>query len=130
MKYRFAGGGPYTPFNMAASQLNFATTGTGVLDFTNLNTLRLINFNQFDIRIDKKIYFKRATLDLYLDVTNAAAFPNPSLPSYSFQRTADNSGFETTDGQPLKQDGSNGIPVLLNDQSSLVTPSLGFIFEF
>jgi hypothetical protein len=130
MKYRFAGGAPYTPFDTTASRLNFASIGTGVLDFTNLNTLRLINFNQFDIRIDKKIYFKRATLDLYLDVTNAAAFPNPSLPNYSFKRTEDNSGFETTDGQALKQDGSNGIPVLLNDQSSLVTPSLGFIFEF
>jgi hypothetical protein len=130
IKYRFAGGAPYTPFDSTASRLNFASTGTGVLDFTKLNSERLINFNQFDIRIDKKIYFKRATLDLYLDVTNAAAFPNPSLPSYSFKRTDDNSSFETTDGQPLKQDGSNGIPVLLNDQSSLVTPSLGFIFEF
>jgi hypothetical protein len=110
--------------------LNFATTGTGVLDFTKLNTERLINFNQFDIRIDKKIYFKRATLDLYLDVTNAAAFPNPSLPNYSFKRTADNSGFETTDGQPLKQDGSNGKQVILNDQSATPIPSLGFIFEF
>lgn len=130
MKYRFAGGGPFTPFNMEASQLNFATTGTGVLDFTKLNSERLINFNQFDIRIDKKIFFKRATLDLYLDVTNATAFPNPSLPSYSFERKDDNSDFKTTDGSPLKQDGSNGIPVLINDQSSLVTPSLGFIFEF
>jgi len=130
MKYRFAGGAPYTPFDSTSSRLNFATTGTGVLDFTNLNTSRLINFNQFDIRIDKKIYFKRATLDLYLDVTNALAFPNPSLPSYSFKRTEDNLGFETTDGQPLKQDGSNGKQVILNDQSSLVTPSLGFIFEF
>jgi len=130
IKYRFAGGAPYTPFDMAASQLNFATTGTGILDYTQLNTLRLINFNQFDLRIDKKIYFKRATLDLYMDVTNAAGFSNPSLPNYSFKRNADNSGFETTDGQALKQDGSNGIPVLLQDQSALVTPSIGFIFEF
>jgi hypothetical protein len=130
MKYRFSGGAPYTPFDMAASQLNFATTGTGILDYTQLNTLRLINFNQFDIRVDKKIYFRRATLDLYLDVTNAAKFQNPQLPSYSFKRTEDNSGFETTDGQALKQDGSNGIPVLLQDQSALVTPSIGFIFEF
>ncbi len=130
MKYRFAGGGPYTPFDMPASQLNFATTGTGILDYSQLNTLRLINFNQFDIRIDKKIYFKRSTLDLYIDVTNAAKFRNPSLPNYSFKRTEDNSGFQTTDGQALKQDGSNGIPVLLKDESALVTPAIGFIFEF
>jgi hypothetical protein len=130
MKYRFSGGAPYTPFDMAASQLNFATTGNGVLDFNQLNTARLINFNQFDFRIDKKFYFKRSTLDLYLDVTNLLGFANPQLPSYAFKRNADNSGFETTDGQDLKQDGSNGIPVILQDQSALTTPAIGFIFEF
>jgi outer membrane receptor for ferrienterochelin and colicin len=130
LKYRFSGGGPYTPFDMIASQQNFATTGTGVLDYSQLNTLRLINFNQFDFRLDKKIYFKRSTLDLYIDVINALGFSNPSLPNYSFKRTDNNDGFLTTDGQELRADGSNGIPVILNDQSSLTTPSIGFIFEF
>ncbi|NBV14880.1 MAG: TonB-dependent receptor, partial [Sphingobacteriia bacterium] len=57
LKYRFAGGNPYTPFDMVESQRNFLTTGAGVLDFARLNTLRLQNFNQFDFRIDKKINF-------------------------------------------------------------------------
>jgi hypothetical protein len=130
LKYRFAGGAPYTPFDMALSQQNFLTAGVGVLDFTQINTQRLIDFNQFDIRIDKKFYYKRSTLDLYIDLVNAFAFPNPTLPNYSFKRNEDNSGFETTDGQPLKQDGSNGVPVLLQDNSSIITPSIGFIFEW
>ncbi|MEZ5174523.1 MAG: hypothetical protein R2850_13710 [Bacteroidia bacterium] len=130
LKYRFAGGAPYTPFDMTLSQLNFPTTGTGVLDYTQLNSNRLINFNQLDIRIDKKFYYKRSTLDLYIDLVNAFGFPNPSLPNYSFKRTEDNSSFETTDGQPLQQDGSNGIPVILQDNSAIVTPSIGFIFEW
>lgn len=130
IKYRFSGGAPYTPFDLLASQQNFATTGVGVLDFSQLNTQRLINFNQFDFRLDKKIYFKRSTLDLYIDVINALGFANPSLPNYSFKRTDNNDGFLTTDGQELRADGSNGIPVILNDQSSLTTPSIGFIFEF
>lgn len=130
LKYRFSGGAPYTPFDLIASQQNFATTGTGVLDFSQLNTLRLINFNQFDFRLDKKIYFKRSTLDLYIDVINALGFANPSFPNYAFKRTDNNDGFLTTDGQELRQDGSNGIPVILNDQSALTTPSIGFIFEF
>lgn len=130
LKYRFAGGAPYTPFDMALSQQNFPTAGVGVLDFTQINTQRLIDFNQFDIRIDKKFYYKRSTLDLYIDLVNAFAFPNPTLPNYSFKRNDDNSGFETTDGQPLKQDGSNGVPVLLQDNSSIITPSIGFIFEW
>ncbi len=46
MKYRFAGGSPYTPFNLEASQLNYASLGTGVLDYSRLNTGRLKAFNQ------------------------------------------------------------------------------------
>jgi hypothetical protein len=130
LKYRFAGGAPFTPFDPVASQLNFPTSGVGVLDFSRLNTERLINFNQFDIRVDKKINFKRATLDLYIDVINALAFANPSFPNYTFRRTDDNSGFLTTDGQALQADGSNGIPLISQDQSALVTPAIGFIFEF
>jgi hypothetical protein len=130
LKYRFAGGAPFTPFDPVASQLNFPTAGVGVLDFSQLNSQRLINFNQFDVRFDKKINFKRATLDLFIDVINAFGFANPNFPNYTFKRTPDNSNFQTTDGQALRPDGSNGIPVILQDQSSLVTPTIGFIFEF
>lgn len=130
LKYRFAGGAPFTPFDPELSQLNFPTTGVGVLDFNQLNTQRLLDFNQFDFRLDKKFYFKRATLDLFMDITNAFGFANPALPNYSFKRNEDNTDFETTDGQPLKPDGSNGIPVILQDNSALVTPAIGFIFEF
>jgi outer membrane receptor for ferrienterochelin and colicin len=65
LKYRFAGGAPFTPFDPVASQLNFPTSGVGVLDFSQLNTERLINFNQFDIRVDKKINFKRRNNRVY-----------------------------------------------------------------
>lgn len=130
LKYRFAGGAPFTPFDPELSRLNFATSGVGVLDFNRLNTERLINFNQVDVRVDKKFNFKNTTLDLYIDVVNALAFANPSFPNYTFKRTSDNSGFETTDGMPLRPDGSNGIPFILQDNSAIVTPAIGFIFEF
>lgn len=129
-KFRFAGGTPFTPFDTAASRFSFATSGQGVLDFSRLNTERLINFSQFDIRVDKKFYFKKSTLDLYIDIQNLLRALSPALPNYTFKRNADNSGFETTDGQALTPDGSNGIPVILLDQSPLAFPGIGFIFEF
>jgi hypothetical protein len=129
-KFRFAGGAPYTPFDTVASRFSFATTGQGVLDFNRLNTERLINFSQLDIRFDKKFYFRRSTLDIFIDIQNAMRAPNPDIPDYSFKRKADNSDFETTDGQSLKPDGSNGIPVFLKDETPLVTPAIGIIFEF
>ncbi|HET6227000.1 MAG TPA: hypothetical protein VFF27_12015 [Bacteroidia bacterium] len=53
-----------------------------------------------------------------------------ATPYYTFKRKADNSGFETTDGQPLQTDGSNGIPLILENESKNITPSLGLIVEF
>lgn len=130
LKYRWQGGAPYTPFDMVASQLNYITLGSGVLDYANLNTERLKAFNSLDIRIDKKWNFKSVTLDLFVDITNLTGAKTPSYPSYTFERNADNSGFATTDGLPLAADGSNAIPVVLNDDDALILPTIGFIIEF
>lgn len=130
VKLRYAGGSPYTPFNLMASQSNYLTTGAGVYDYSQLNTQRLGSFKQFDFRLDKKINFKRTTLDLYIDIQNAFVFSNPSQPTYTFKRTADNLGWMTTDGAPINQNGSNAIPMILNNSSSTVLPTFGFIWEF
>lgn len=130
LKYRFAGGTPYTPFDMTASQQNYALLGTGILDFTRINSLRLGNFSQLDLRLDKKINFKKTSIDVFLDFQNVLMTPQESAPYYTFKRNEDNSGFQTTDGQALKSDGSNGIPVLIENKSTTITPSIGFTFEF
>jgi hypothetical protein len=101
-----------------------------VPDYSHLNALRLRAFNQFDFRIDKKINFSRTTLDLYLDIQNATLSNNPSFPEFTFKRTSDNSTWETTDGQAVRQDGSNAIPLLLTNDDALVVPTIGFILEF
>ena len=130
LKYRLAGGVPYTPYDLVASQLNFATLGTGILDYTRLNTERLNAFNQLDLRVDKIVNYKKVSFDFYIDLQNVLFSKQQSPPTYVFKRTADNSTFETTDGGPLKPDGSNAIPQLLEDNSSLITPTIGVIFEF
>ncbi|RSK47165.1 TonB-dependent receptor [Hymenobacter rigui] len=129
-KYRAAGGSPYTPYNLPASQASYLATGRGVLDYDQLNTQRLGSFQQFDYRLDKRLNWKRFTLDLFLDVQNAFVLKNPGVPDYTFERLPDNSGFATTDGQPIRPDGSNGIPILLANDNTSVTPTIGFILEF
>lgn len=130
LKFRYQGGSPYSPFDEPASRANFLSLGQGVFDYTRLNTLRLGGFNSSDVRIDKKWNFRKITIDLFLDVTNWYKARNPAIPSYTFKRTADNTAFMTTDGQPLKANGSNGIPVLLKNDDPSVTPTIGFILEF
>ncbi len=130
LKYRYAGGVPFTPFDLEASRLNYQILGVGVLDDSQLNSLRLQPFNQFDLRVDKRINFARSSLNLYFDVQNALVVANENPPNYTFARTEDNSGFKTTDGQALKPDGSNALPIILENASAIAIPTLGFIFEF
>lgn len=130
MKYRYAGGNPYTPFDLVSSQSNYMQLGTGILDYTKINQSRLMSFNQLDVRLDKKINFKKFTVDVYIDVQNILMFQNQSAPNYTFKRTDDNSAFATTDNLPIQADGSNGIPVLVENKTATVIPTIGVILQF
>lgn len=130
LKFRYQGGVPYTPFDLIASRQNYLTLGTGIPDYNNINTQRLNAFNSSDIRIDKKWFYKRFTLNLFLDITNWYLAKSPAQASYTFQRNANNTGFLTTDGQPIQTNGSNAIPFLLSNNDANVTPTIGFIIEF
>ncbi len=130
VKYRFQGGVPYTPLDLDASRRSYASIGTGVLDNTRLNSLRLGSFNQMDIRIDKKWNFKRVTLDVFIDVQNLLNTVNPAPPNYTFERSADGRTFVTTDNLPLRSDGSNAIPIILENTEGNLLPSIGLILEF
>jgi outer membrane receptor for ferrienterochelin and colicin len=130
VKFRFQGAAPYTPFDLAASRLNYLTQGNGVFDKSKFNTLRLEAFNASDLRIDKKWNFNSFTLDLYLDVTNWYLAKTPGISNYTFKRNEATSAFLTTDNNPIKLDGSNAIPLILSNNDASFIPSFGFIVEF
>ena len=130
LKFRYQGRAPFTPYDETASRLNYLTLGQGILDYSRLNSNRLGAFHASDIRIDKKWNLKKTTIDLFLDVTNWYLAKSPAQDSYTFKRNASNTGFMTTDGQPIRADGSNAIPVFLNNSDAQVTPTIGFIIEF
>jgi hypothetical protein len=130
LKYRYQGGVPYTPIDLIESQRNYTVVGREILDYSQLNSLRLAGFSQLDMRLDKKWNFRRATLDLFLDVSNLLGTATPSFPAFTLQRNAENTAFATTDGKPLATDASNGIPIILDTDSGAPIPSIGIIFEF
>jgi len=130
MKFRYQGGAPYTPYDMTASRLNYLSLGRGIFDYAQLNSLRLRGFHSADIRIDKKWNFKKTTIDLFLDITNFLRARNQPVPDFTFTRNASNTAFITTDGRALKADGSNAVPILLQDDSANFIPSIGLIVEF
>lgn len=130
LKFRYQGGSPYTPFDETLSRLNYLSQGVGTLNYAQLNTNRLTGFNSSDVRIDKKWNLRKITIDVFLDVTNWYVARNPAIPEYTFQRNAGNTAFETTDGLPIKADGSNAIPTRVKNDDPFVTPTIGFIIEF
>jgi hypothetical protein len=130
LKFRYQGGAAYTPYDNIASQLNFLSRGRGILDYAQLNSLRLKPFHSSDVRIDKKWNWKRTTIDLFLDVTNWYAAKTFLPPDYTFKRTTDNSAFATSNGLPIQSNGANAIPILLKNEQALATPTIGIILEF
>jgi hypothetical protein len=74
VKWRYQSGLPFTPFNDNSSLvLNWERNGRGIPDFTRLNTLRTTASSIIDFRVDKKWFFKRWDLNLYLDIQNLTA---------------------------------------------------------
>lgn len=129
-KFRYAGGSPFTPIDTTASRRLYLLTGQVQLDNERLNQERLRAFRQIDIRIDKKWSFESWSLDLFLDVQNVAGFALDAPQQYTFQRNPENTDWVSTDGQPVRADGSNAIPLFLDNTSTLVTPTIGIIIEF
>lgn len=129
-KFRYAGGSPFTAIDTAATRRLYLLTGQVQLDNARLNQERLRAFRQIDIRIDKKWSFESWSLDLFIDVQNVFGFSLDAPQQYTFARTDDNSDWLSTDGQPVRADGSNAIPVFLDNSSTLVTPTIGIIVEF
>jgi len=129
IKFRYQGGTPYTPYDMNLSKISFATLGSGVLDYTRLNSERNKAYHSSDLRLDKKYNYKKTTLDFYIDITNWYGAKSVAPPFYVFSANP-NGSFKTTDGKPLQKDGSNAIPELFDNNSIFITPTIGFIWEF
>ena len=129
-KFRYQGAAPYTPYDPVASQYSYQLLGVGVFNYAQLNTLRLPAFHAADLRIDKKWNYRKVTLDVFIDITNVYASKAAGIPQYTFKRTADNTAFLTTDSAPLKADGSNAIPIILENRDGQFLPTIGLIVEF
>ena len=84
LKWRFIGGAPYTPVNLAESELVSAwdLRNQAYLDYSKFNTLRLKPYHQLDIRVDKNFFFNKWSLMAYVDVQNVYDFSADAPPTY------------------------------------------------
>lgn len=129
-KWKFLGGAPYTPWDIAISEKRPAwdARGRGYLDFTRYNLSRLKGYNQLDIRADKEFYFNRWTLTLYTDIQNILNL-KADQPDNLFQAKNEN-------GDPVIS--NPGDPYvdqlyelkLVQAETGTILPTIGIIVEF
>ncbi len=125
-RWRLLAGQPFTPIDTATSLLIpvYDVTGFGIQDSDRLNTLRSKPFHQLDIRVDKSFFFKKWSLNLYLDIQNVYNFKFKGQDFLSIERDANGNGIQNPD-----QPGSY-IPRFLPNRSGTVIPTLGVIIDF
>jgi len=125
VKWRFVGGAPYTPADLDQSSLieSWEVNNRAIPDYDRYNTLRLTRFHQLDVRVDKEFFFKKWSLNLYVDIQNVYNFKAETAPDYT-----------NLD--------ANGVPVInpadptryvlreIGGDTGTVLPTVGVIVEF
>lgn len=71
VKWRYQSGLPRSPFDPNSDLVSVWDRNQAAFpDYSRINTLRAESLSEIDFRIDKKWYFEKWSLDLYLDVRN------------------------------------------------------------
>lgn len=126
VRWLYSGGSPYTPIDVETSSLKavWDVNGRGLLDYSKLNTEREGSFHQLNIRVDKKYYLKKWTLNFYLDIQNAYAAKTKVAPILLVEKDA--AGNPITD----PNDPTRYKTKFIENTSGILQPSLGIIIEF
>ena len=127
-RWRFTGGSPYTPADEATSALIpvWDLNRGAVRDFSQLNGERLKPAHFLDLRVDKKWFFKKWALNIYLDVQNVYAFRAQQQPNYILRTDAN--GNAIIDPNTTTPNTSYELE-RLEDATGNVLPSFGIIIE-
>jgi len=78
LRWLYAGGAPYTPFDEEASR----KSGKGILDYTKISSSRLPDFHSLSLRVDRRFHYQSSTLIVYLSILNA--YGRKNISSYSW----------------------------------------------
>jgi hypothetical protein len=129
-KWRFVGGPPYTPWDLATSARRAAwdAQGLGYLDYSQFNSKRLRGFNQLDIRVDKEWYFDRWTLNLYLDIQNVLNYKADSPDN--LYRVEDENGNPVILNPDAPYEEQLYDLKLIQPETGTILPTIGIIVEF
>lgn len=134
INWRFQTGLPTTPFADASSLvLNWEVNGRGIRNFNQLNTGRTDAINFIDVRVDKKWFFDKWSLNVFLDIENLTGY-SVGNDQFILDRPLDDMGNPigrgviTNPDAPLEQ--QRYRLKTINDASGTVVPSIGIMIEY
>lgn len=124
-RFQLSGGLPYTPDDEAASMNidSWNRLGAAVTDWSQLNAKRIKTFHQLDVRVDKKWFFTKWSLDLFLDIQNIYNHITVTKPILDVKR--DGLGNPIVD----PNNPNSYQPLYLENTNGTVLPSIGVIIE-
>ena len=122
-RFVFSGGLPYTPYLESSFTVdNWSVFNRPILDYSAINTERLQAYHQLDVRVDKRFFFKKWTMDIFVEVQNLFGSNIPTIPQFDVERDQY--------GIPIDSDGDgiyNYEPI--ENSNSAILPALGLIIE-
>lgn len=122
-RFVLSGGLPYTPYLSESFAVeNWDVFNRPIFDYDAINSKRLPAYHQLDLRVDKRFFFKKWTMDVFLEVQNLLGSNIPTIPLFDVER-------DSQSGNPLPPE--NGIynHVQIENSNSAILPALGLIFE-
>ncbi|MCB0581511.1 MAG: TonB-dependent receptor [Phaeodactylibacter sp.] len=133
VNWRYQSGLPGTPFSDASSLvLNWDVNGRGIPNYNLLNTRRNDASNTIDIRVDKKWFFDKWSLNIFLDIENITgnAVGNDQL---ILDRPLDENGRPVGDGMVVNpeapMDQQRYRLKTITDATGTPLPSIGLMIE-
>jgi hypothetical protein len=130
-KWRFVGGAPFTPYDIARSSLRAAwdVQNFPYPDYDRFNSMRTSVFHQLDVRVDKQYFFSKWSFILYLDIQNLYNF---KLREQDFLTNLDTNGIPIIDPatEDLSYEEQRYILRGLPNETGTILPTIGIIVEF
>ena len=130
-KFRMQSGIPETPYDLNRSSLvsNWDIQNGPVYDYALINSQRGKATHQLDIRVDKKLYFKKWSFDVYLDVANVyGGSSGNTLPVVLLERDSQDNGIIENPTAPYNQ---QKYKLKLSEADDTIPiPAMGIIITF
>ncbi|HNS13581.1 MAG TPA: TonB-dependent receptor [Bacteroidia bacterium] len=126
IKFRLLGGAPYTPYDVELSSQKtiWDVTQQGIPDWSKLNTERNPLSHGLDIRMDKKWFLKKWSLNVYLDIQNIYNSQTTTQDYLNVVRDASGNPVESAE-DPGRYKTYN-----IKNTSGNILPSVGIMLEF